>query len=215
MLAGAIGVSLMVMRSAAFACALAALPLGWRLWQWIDGLRRPDNPLLRVGELLGVAALIFATLFPVIPVMAVENLFTDKVTGGADKTAMIACSAGKAGGALDALGPGDILAPLDFGPNVLLYSRKGVLATGHHRGAPAMRMVIDAFTGTPEQAREIMRRKGLRFVLICPNVQEMNLYRARAPKGFAAQMLGGKTPTWLRPIPLPAASGLRLWQIAD
>ena len=214
-LGGAIAVSLAVARSAAIAGALGALSLGWLLSGWIGGLKRPPQPLLRLGELIGVAALVFCAVFPVIPVLAIESLFSNKIAEGVDKDLSLACSAAKAGGALDALPAGDILAPLDFGPNVLLHSNKGVLATGHHRGARAMRAVIDGFTGSPERAREVMRRHRLRYVLICPQVQEMALYRERAPAGFAAQLLDGKTPRWLRPVPLPAASGLKMWELAE
>ncbi len=212
-LGGAIAVSLLVARSAAFSGALAALPLGWRLSAWIGGLRRPANPLLRAGELVGVAVLVFGAVFPAVPVLAIESLFSNKVAEDADKDLSLACSVRKAGGALDALPGRGILAPLDFGPNVLLYSDQAVLATGHHRGAPAMRDVIDAFTGSPRQARAIMARHRLRYVMICPKVQEMDLYRDRAPDGFAAQLLAGRAPPWLRLVPLPEASGLRLWEL--
>lgn len=214
-LGGAIAIALVVARSAAFSGALAALPLGWRLSAWIGGLSRPDSPLLRLSELVGVAALMFCAVFPVIPVMAVESLFSNKIADGVDKDASIACSVRKAGGALDALPAGDILAPLDFGPNVLLYSNRGVLATGHHRGAPAMRDVIDAFTGAPQKARVVMQRHRLRYVMICPKVQEMDLYRERAPEGFAAKLLDGRAPAWLEPAPMPAASGIKLWRLTD
>lgn len=215
MLASAAAISCAVMRAASISGALAALPLGWRLASWIAGLKRPRNPLLRVGELIGVALLIFAALLPIIPVMAVEGLFDEKIGNSVDKDLSPACQARAASRTFDALPAGGILAPLDFGPNVLNNSNMGVLATGHHRGAKSMRLVIDAFTGGPDQAREIMRRKQLRYVMICPQVQEMDLYRRRAPNGLAAQLLEGKVPDWLRPVPLPAASGLRMWVLAE
>lgn len=215
MLGGAVAISCAVARAASISGALAALPIGWRLASWIAALKRPDNLLLRLGELAGVAALIFVTLLPIIPVMGVESLFDDKIAKGVDKDISLACQVRAAGGALDALPAGAILAPLDFGPNVLSNSNKGVLATGHHRGAPAMRAVIDAFTGTPEQMREIMRDKNLRYLMICPNVQEMDLYREFAPQGMGAQLLDGKVPAWLRPVPLPAASRLKMWERVD
>lgn len=213
MLGGALAVSLLVTRSAAFAGALAALPLGWQLASWLGGLRRPDRPLLRVGELVGVAALIFCALFPAIPVLAARSMVIAETDEEADTGKTLACSVRKAAGALAALPAGDILAPLDFGPNVLLHSNKGVLATGHHRGAPAMRQVIDAFTGPPSQARAIMQSERLRYVMLCPRVQELDLYRKRAPYGFAAQLAQGRTPAWLQPVPLPRASGLLLWKL--
>ena len=214
-LAGAVAVSLLVMRSAAFAGALAALPLGWRFASWIGGMKRPANPLLRVGELAVVAALVFCVLLPAVPAVALQTMFESKTDEAPASELKVACNARFDGGALDAMPPGDILAPLDFGPNVLLYSNKGVLATGHHRGAPAMRDVIDAFTGSPEQARAIMAKHRLRYVMLCPGVQEMDLYREKAPNGFAVQMLDGEAPAWLRPVSLPEATGLRMWALTE
>lgn len=214
-LGGAVAVSLLVSRSAAFSGALAALPLGWRIAEWIGALKRPPNPFARVGELAGVATLVFVVLFPVILVAAAEKAFATNASARTDLDLKVACSANLDEGALDALPRGDILAPLDFGPNLLLNSGKGVLATGHHRGAPAMRAVIDAFTGSPERARAIMAKHKLRYVLLCPNVQEMDLYREKAPNGFAAQLLAGREPEWLRPVELPRATGLRMWAVAD
>ena len=214
-LGGAIIISLGVARAASFSGALAALPLGWRLAGWMSSLRRPANPLLRLGELLAVAALIFTTLLPIVPVLGMETLLDNTIAAAAEEDGALACSAREAGKAIDLLPAGDILAPLDFGPNVLLNSNKGVLATGHHRGAKAMRDVIEAFIGTPAQAHAIMRRHKLRYLMICPKVQEMDLYRKRAPHGFAAQLLSGQAPAWLQPVPLPVASGLRMWALAE
>ena len=127
----------------------------------------------------------------------------------------IACKTSEATAAIAALPPGAILAPMDFGPDILVGTDRGVLATGHHRGASAIRKVIDAFSGTPETARALMRANRLRYVIVCPNVQEMDLYRQRAPDGFAVRLLAGRPPTWIRPVPLPAASGLKMWEVVE
>ena len=76
-----------------------------------------------------------------------------------------------------------------------------------------MRQVIDAFTGQPDRARAVMDANRLRYVMLCPGVQELALYRKRAPDGFAAQLAAGWVPLWLEPVPLPRASGLMMWQV--
>jgi hypothetical protein len=215
-MAGALAVSIMVSRAGSIPAVLAALPLGWLFSRWIAGMRRPDGPLLRVGELALIAFMIFGTLLPIVPATALGQLvpvFDKPVDNHGDLT--LACSAEKAKAALDALPAGDILAPLDFGPDILLATERGVLASGHHRGATAMRAEIDAFTGTPERARAIMAAKKLRFVMVCPNVQEMDVYRRKAPKGFAAQLIAGQIPAWLREIKLPRESQLKMWQVVE
>ena len=147
--------------------------------------------------------------------MVMEHIADPHALDAERQDAKIACSAARAQARIASLPAGGILSPLDIGPDLLVNSSHGVLATGHHRGAKAMRLVIDAFSGQPEQARAIMRNHGLRFVAICPDVQEVALFRKRAPDGFAAQLVQGRAPAWLRPVPLPAAAGLRMWELTE
>lgn len=213
--AGALAVGMVVSRSGSIPSVLAALPLGWLFAHWITHLRRPESPLLRVGELVAVALLIFTVLLPIVPATALAEIAPLRKTPVHTGELSLACSAADAAEAMAALPEGAILAPLDFGPDILLATDRSVLASGHHRGATAMRAEIDAFTGTPDRARAIMAEKHLKFVVICPEVQEMDVYRKIAPSGFAARLLANRPPPWLRPVPLPRASGLRMWQVVE
>lgn len=212
---GALAIGLAVARAASISGALAAVPLGWQLSQWLGALRRPPNPLLRTAELVGVAAGFFVVLLPVVPVMAVEKMLSSRDKATASQPADGPCSARDAAGAIAALPRGGILAPLDMGPDILVNTGRHVLATGHHRGARAMRLTIDAFSGSAEDARAIMRARDLRYLAICKSIQELELYRKRAPKGLAAQIQAGRIPAWLEPVPMPAASGYRIWRRRD
>ncbi len=215
-LAGALVIGVAVSRASAISGALAVIPLGWWLSTRLTTLKRPDNLLLRLGELVGAALLIFCTLLPVVPAAAIEKLTADgSKADDKDDAVRLACHTSLAGPALDAL-PGDgILAPMDLGPDILLNSRKSVLSSGHHRGARGMRLTIMAYSGTPAQARAIMADKGLRYVLLCPKLPEQALYLERAPNGFAAQLGRGEAPAWLKPVPMPRASQLKLWERLD
>lgn len=214
-LAGALAISLAVARAASISAVLATLPLGWQLSQWMTALRRPPNPLLRLAELTAAAAVIFAVLLPVVPVLAVEKLLERAPVTAVPPASVAPCTVVPARGIIAALPPGGVLAPLDMGPDFLLNTDRAVLATGHHRGAKAIRLVIDAFSGSPEEARAIMRARNLRYLAICPLLQELDLYRERAPGGFAAQLAAGQVPDWLEPVPLQAASGIKMWRLTD
>lgn len=215
-LGAALVIGMAVSRSSAFSGALAALPLGWRLSNWLGGLKRPENPLLRLAELLTVAIGIFVTLLPSAPVMLVENLLDGKPGIMSDeKAAVVACHADRAAATLNALPRGTFLAPLDMGPKLLLNTRHGVVATGHHRAGKAMRVVIDAYSGTPEAALATIRARRLNYVALCPNVPEAGNYRKRAPHGFAAQLLDGKVPAWLQRVDLPKDAGFLIWKVVD
>lgn len=212
-MAGALAVGAMVSRSGSISSVLATLPLGWLFAHWIANLRRPESPLLRMGELAAAATLIFTILLPIVPATALAAIAPVRKESVHPGDLSLACNSAEAAETIAGLPEGGILAPLDFGPDILLATDRSVLATGHHRGASAMRAEIDAFTGTPERARAIMAAKRLKFVVICPEVQEMDVYRKTAPAGFAARLLANKAPAWLRPIPLPRESGLRMWQV--
>ena len=213
---GALAIGLAVARASSIPGVMAALPLGWQLSQWLAALRRPPNPLLRVAELAAAAAVIFVVLLPVVPVLAVEKLTGARsASNQAAATPDGPCTIRPARAAIALEPPGGVLAPLDMGPDILINTDRAVLATGHHRGAKAMRVLIDAFSGSPEQAREIMRTRDLRYLAICPALQELDLYRSRAPDGFAAQLVAGRIPAWLEPMPMPASSGMRLWRRLD
>lgn len=214
-LLGALAIGLMVARASAISGVLAAIPLGWLLAGWMDALRRPPNPVLRTAELLGLAALIAVVLLPVVPVVVLERLL--EVQSAADTTpaSTAPCTVVPAKAILAALPPGGILAPLDMGPDILLQTNRAVLATGHHRGARAMRLTIDAFSGSRDEARAIMAARGLRYLAICPELSELAQYRKRAPDGLAARLDAGNVPTWLVPVPLPEGTAVRMWRRLD
>ncbi len=214
-MAGALVIGLAVARASSISGIMAALPLGWQLSQWMAALRRPPNPFLRVAELAAAAAVIFVLLLPVVPVLAVQEMFASPSDAKDDAEPAGACAIRPARAAIAHQPRGGVLAPLDMGPDILINTDRAVLATGHHRGAKAMRTLIDAFSGSPEEAREIMRRNDLRYLAICPSLQELELYRTRTPDGLAARLQAGRIPAWLEPIPMPAGSGVQVWRRLD
>ena len=73
--------------------------------------------------------------------------------------------------------------------------------------------VQHAFEGSPETFRRIAARHGATLLLICPNMAESTVYRARAHGGFYDRLAHGETFPWLKPLSLPAKDPLRLFQI--
>ncbi len=87
------------------------------------------------------------------------------------------------------------------------------IAGPYHRNGDAILDVQHAFTGSPENARAIMKRHGATLLLVCPNMAESTVYRARSPHGFYSQLAMGKKFPWLVQVPLPARSPLRAFRI--
>ncbi len=102
----------------------------------------------------------------------------------------------------------------DLGPRLITVSHHDAVAGPYHRNGPAILDVQHAFTGAPDQARAIMRRHGATLLLVCPNMAESTVYRARAPQGFYAQLAHGTKFPWLTPLPLPKGDPLRVFRIS-
>lgn len=115
--------------------------------------------------------------------------------------------------ALEQLAPSTVLAPIDIGPAILLRTRNAIVGTGHHRNAKGMKLVFDAFLAPPVEAHAIVMRSSATYLVVAP-MGETDRYREFAPRGLAAQLLGGKHPDWLSPISLPGLKALRLYRIS-
>jgi hypothetical protein len=87
------------------------------------------------------------------------------------------------------------------------------VATDHHRGAAAMHDVISAFLGTADEAHAIIRRRHATVIAVCPSLGEPANYAYYAPKGFMAQLLGSRAPSWLQQVDLAPGSGMLFWKV--
>jgi hypothetical protein len=116
-------------------------------------------------------------------------------------------------GALDRLPKGEIVAPLDIGPNILLHSGHSVVATGHHRASDAMRFQIDTFLAPPDLAARKLRERGTSYVMTCPGLKEQQIYAGLAPDGLMAALQNDDTLGWLVPVAMPQGSRVRVWRI--
>ena len=206
-MAGALVLGLVVSRSAGFAAALGAIPLGWLLRDWIVRARAMRFAPKRIG-LIAAAMLV---VMPDLPLMAGRVL--DRTGPEASPSAQFVCDIPKAGPALGALAPATIFAPIDNGPILLLHSRHKVVATAHHRAPQALHDVIAAFTADPAKAEAIVRGRRARYVAICPGLPEAAIYREAAPQGLMAQLSAGQAPSWLEPVAMPKDSGLLVWAV--
>ncbi|MEQ8410260.1 MAG: hypothetical protein RIC51_06150 [Erythrobacter sp.] len=213
-LGAALLVALFVARAGAVACALAAPPLAWQVNQWLGAARRMESPLRRMAA-MGAIALALVPTFPLTllgPVMPAQA-----ARGGqgalAGSLRQSSCDIAAARPALAALPKGEIYAPLDIAPALLLESRHSVVATPHHRGDAAIRAVIETALAEETQARRLLAARGSDYVALCPGLVEPRHYAHIAKDGFMAQLLAGNAPDWLEPVKLPGGTSLLLWRV--
>ena len=218
MLGGAILISVAVSRFSSVSSAIAIVPLAWllrRIAQMLAERRRVIQKLLLAallvtvllpGLLLDIAERGFAKISSPAPSVPVAAAPTAEVNG--------ACSQPGSLAALAHQPQGNIMAQLDFGPFILLNTPHRVVATGHHRAAPAMHDSLAAFLASPGQAHGLIARRHVDYVLICPDLVETHMYQYRAPAGLAAQLLAGQRLDWLEPVDLGPEGGImKVWRV--
>jgi len=205
-------VALLLWQTRAGAAAqLLAIPgataLAWIAIQWAQSLK----PLLpRVGATVGAFALISGLI-----VQNSINLFPE-----AQGPRMKAVNAANAKcPTLAALRPvalqpkGYVLTFVDLSPRLITVTHHDAVAGPYHRNGEAILDVMKSFRGTPDHARRVIERRGIDYVLICPNLSESTVYAKEAPNGFYAQLAKDKVPAWLTPVPLPENSPYKMWRV--
>jgi hypothetical protein len=108
---------------------------------------------------------------------------------------------------------GQVLTFVDLGPRLITVTHHDAVAGPYHRNGRDIIDVMRAFRGSAENARATVERRGIDYVLICPNLSESTIYASQAKTGFYMQLVRGKVPDWLRPVPLPADSPYRMWRV--
>jgi hypothetical protein len=102
---------------------------------------------------------------------------------------------------------------VDLGPRLITVTHHDAIAGPYHRNGAAILDVQHAFGRSPAVAHAIMRRHGATMLLVCPNMAESTIYRARNPGGFYDQLAHGRSFAWLTPVPLPRGAPYRLFAI--
>jgi len=209
-LAGAIVLGVLVARSAALACAIAAVPLAWQVRRWIEWVRGVRVPALRMLGLIAIAA----AILPGVVAIGINRVLPAEANRAKPAVAVQAsCDVSGALKMLNAMPPATIFAPFDIGPLLLAKTHHRVVATGHHRATRAMHDVVAAFIAPPEKARTIIAAHGARYIMLCPGQTEIENYRKAQPAGLMAGLLTDQPPVWLRPVATPGVTGLLIWEV--
>jgi hypothetical protein len=108
---------------------------------------------------------------------------------------------------------GYVLTHVDLGPRLITVTHHDAVAGPYHRNGQDIVDVMKAFRGTPEFAHAVVERRHVDYVLICPGMSETTVYAANARNGFYVQLVRGKVPAWLQPVPLPSDSPFRMWRV--
>jgi hypothetical protein len=177
--------------------------------EWLRAARTLRRPGKRALVLAGMAL----ALLPTMPLTLLALAMPAQASIGASRIQLSGCDLPANVPLLRAMPKGEIFAPLDIGPQLLYETQHSVVATGHHRGHAGMRQVIEAFTGSTEQAHATVSARGSDYLIVCPDLNEPARYADAAPHGFMADLLAHRTPGWLEPVPTARGSNIMVWHI--
>jgi hypothetical protein len=108
---------------------------------------------------------------------------------------------------------GYVLTHVDLGPRLITVTHHDAVAGPYHRNHRDIVETMRAFRGTADEARRTVEKRGIDYVLICPNISESTIYATQAKNGFYIQLTRGQVPAWLEPVTLPAKSPYRMWRV--
>lgn len=108
---------------------------------------------------------------------------------------------------LDKLPRGIVFSPLNYGPELIYFTAHDTVAGPYHRNTRGILDSYDFFgTATDDEARRILRVRGVDYVLACPD-------RSATPETRAYRLTHGEVPSWLSPVELPEGQDFRLFRV--
>ncbi len=114
---------------------------------------------------------------------------------------------------LAGLPPERIMTPVDLGSHMLLYTPHSVVAAPYHRNQQGILDTFHFFNEPLEAGRDILARRGIGLVVICPAMTEIRGLVAYTPDSFVSLFAADRLPGWLIERSLPS-SPLRIYEVA-
>jgi hypothetical protein len=102
---------------------------------------------------------------------------------------------------LAALPATTVLAVSNLGAPLLRFTPHRTFAGPYHRNLAGNGFALDAFMGAPDQAAALLRSNGVALLAHCPGNPESEALARWAPDGLMADLVAGRIPDWLEPVP--------------
>jgi hypothetical protein len=114
---------------------------------------------------------------------------------------------------LNQLPPSNLAVPMDITPPILVMTPHTAIASGYHRNVSGIRDTILLFVSKPDQAREIVARRHIDYLVFCPQTPETVWWSENGPHGLAAMLNENKAPDWLEPAGIRGLHALKVWRV--
>ncbi|WP_292141055.1 GtrA family protein [Mesorhizobium sp.] len=202
-------VSAWQVRGSTFSVAFAVIPLSAWIARWRERVEASPSPRtsLRMAAawLLSVNALWAGTA------TAVSSAF--EIGKANDEVADTNCENKASFASLARLPGTTVLAISNLGSPILAYSAHRVFAGPYHRNIAGNLLALDAFLGSPADARRLVESHHVGLVAVCRGSTESQLLAETAPKGFLAGLVDGSVPEWLEPVAGTRGAPIEIYRV--
>ncbi len=208
----AVLVMVVEVRGARLADPLAVAPGAWLILaarqRYLSG-RQLSGALAMIGSWLGFAGLVIALGVQAAALPFGANTAADTKQAVSEE----ACRLPQAYTALAALPAARIMAQVDLGSHILLYTPHSVAGGPYHRDQAGVLDTFHFFNQPIAQARPLLAARGISLVVLCPALPETEGLADAAPDSFVKLFAANNLPSWLKQISLPGAT-LRIFAVA-
>ncbi|ODN69123.1 hypothetical protein [Methylobrevis pamukkalensis] len=215
MLLFAVLVMLVQVRGARLAAPLAVPAGAWAIGEMRRRYLASRRPMLAVAMVgcwlafCGIATSVFVQL-----AVGSGSARPSAATAAAPTGKSADCLMPAAFADLSALPAQTVMAPVDLGAHVLLYTPMSAVGAPYHRNPQGIIDTYAFFNGPPEAARDLLDQRGIRLVAICPAMAEMRYFPDRRDGSVASLLAKGETPDFLERIETPP-SPITLYRVRD
>ena len=199
--------ALMQKRFAALANLYALIPIAWLLSTLFARIKEKWTGFSRIIFICGVLVLIGP--FPSFALM---------VFLGQDKSEAITirkCDVQSLEPILSTRSDSEVIANfIHSGAQLLFYTKHSISAAGYHRDIKGTLNMYKLFSAKhDDEALEIIQRKNIKLVLVCPFSSELEIYKKPGYRTFYERLIDGNIPPWLLPIQTPEGNEELLFEV--
>lgn len=197
-------VMLLQIRGARLATSLAvpagAAAIAWARARWVGG-RKPGWLLALLLFWAGFAGLIVGLAASAVDL----SLSNGAPSAGQLQAGRAACRLPEAFAGLAEGPPRRIMAPIDLGAHLLLFTPHSVVGAPYHRNVAGVTDTFAFFNAPIGEAEAILLRRQIDLVVLCPSMPEVAGLADADPHSFARLRAADQVPDWLVRTSAPGA----------
>ncbi|PLP56210.1 polysaccharide biosynthesis protein GtrA [Mesorhizobium loti] len=206
----AFAISVWQVRGMTFSITLAVIPLAAWVATWRE--RTARSPSLRTSMAMVLVWLVSINALWTMGT-ALATMLTDTAAATGAGSAASECNGPAEYATLATMPVTTVLAVSNLGSPILAYTNHRALAGPYHRNVKGNLLVLDAFTGPVSAAEAIVRGQHVGLIAVCRGNAETSYLTDVAPDGFLADLIKGRLPIWLEPVPGTAGKPLALYRV--